>query len=61
MVMNVGAFFNSCAFVIVTYDITRRETFENVHRYFEHTSYSCRNPFLIKVLVGCKSDLSDKR
>ena len=61
LALNVGAFFNSCAFVLFTYDITRRETFENVPRYVEHTKYSCRNPYLLKVLVGCKSDLSGKR
>ncbi len=58
MVLNVGAFFSSCAFILFVYDITRRDTFENVHKYLEHTKYSCRNPYLKKVLVGCKSDLS---
>ena len=59
--MNLGSYYHSCAFILYTNDITRRETFENVPKYDSHMSYSCKNPYLIKVLVGCKSDLQEQR
>jgi GTPase SAR1 family protein len=59
--MNLGSYYQSCAFVLFTYDITQEESLLNIKDHVEHMTVMCKNPFLIRVLVGCKSDEGDKR
>eukprot|EP01125_Pyxidicula_operculata_P008873 TRINITY_DN293_c0_g2_i1.p1 TRINITY_DN293_c0_g2~~TRINITY_DN293_c0_g2_i1.p1 ORF type:complete len:202 (+),score=32.08 TRINITY_DN293_c0_g2_i1:346-951(+) len=46
--------------VVIVYDVTDRESFQNVTRWFQEIGrYACDN--VLKILVGNKSDLEDER
>eukprot|EP01031_Cornospumella_fuschlensis_P025655 gene25655-30986_t len=49
----------ACA-AILMYDITRRETFTNLHRWLEEAKHNS-NPDMVIMLVGNKTDLQHKR
>ena len=59
--MNLGSYYQSCSFVLFTYDITSAESFAGVKYFVDHMSVMCKNPFLVKVMVGCKSDRGGDR
>ncbi len=53
-------FHNSACFMIM-YDITRKSTFDHVEKWLAFIQDISSNPQAIKILIGCKCDLSDQR
>jgi small GTP-binding protein len=46
---------------LLVYDVTRRESFENLTRWLAEARQNSANPDLVLMLVGNKADLEDKR
>lgn len=46
--------------VLLVYDITKRETFENIKRWEDHLNYYLDTNSVVKMLVGNKIDLNDR-
>lgn len=53
------SYYRSAAGALLVYDVTNRESFQNVHKWLEE----CRehgNPLMTIILIGNKVDLEDK-
>ena len=46
---------------VLVYDITRKETFQNLPRWLREAEENTNNPQLVTILVGNKADLTDRR
>jgi len=55
-----GAYYKGCKGAFVVYDITRKETFENVEKWINDLKVSA-DPKLNIILIGNKCDLEEKR
>ncbi|KAL7062343.1 hypothetical protein AAHC03_01654 [Spirometra sp. Aus1] len=47
--------------VLLVYDITKKETFDNIKRWEDHLNYYSGTSNIVKMLVGNKIDLDDRR
>lgn len=55
-----SAYYRNAAAVLLVYDITNKESFVNIHKWFKDANKYC-SVNVICALVGNKSDLSDSR
>lgn len=55
------SYYRGSAVAILVYDITKRDSFENIPKWLQEVKNSCDNPNLGLVLVGNKSDLKEER
>ena len=49
-------YFRRAHCALVVYDVTRRETFENLEKYIHKLDENCPED-TVKLLIGCKTDL----
>jgi GTPase SAR1 family protein len=57
-----GLYYHGAHAVIIAYDVTNRNTFENIERWNDKFDDRDKEGVeTVKVLVGCKSDLDDLR
>lgn len=56
------SFYNTSSVILLVFDITRKTTFDNLEMYLKDiVSFSNNNPNTKFILVGTKSDLSEKK
>uniref|UniRef100_A0A5K3ET62 Ras-related protein Rab-18 n=1 Tax=Mesocestoides corti TaxID=53468 RepID=A0A5K3ET62_MESCO len=53
-------FYRNAEGVLLVYDVTNRESFENIKNWDDNVSYYTNNPGIIKMLVGNKIDLMER-
>ena len=55
------SYYRGATVAVVVFDITCYETFKDINKWFEEISYMMSNDKSVVILVGNKSDLSNKR
>ncbi|KAM7541067.1 hypothetical protein Aperf_G00000043524 [Anoplocephala perfoliata] len=53
-------FYRNAEGVLLVYDVTNRDSFENIKMWDENVGYYANNPSIIKMLVGNKIDLVER-
>ncbi|KAH9286666.1 Ras-related protein Rab-18 [Echinococcus granulosus] len=53
-------FYRNAEGVLLVYDVTRRESFDDIKSWDENVEYYTNNPNVVKMLVGNKIDLVDR-
>lgn len=56
-----SAYYNGAHGAIIVYDISKRETFDNVENWLKEIKTHLNPEDTVQMLIGNKSDLSDKR
>jgi small GTP-binding protein len=56
-----ATFFRGAQGVLLVYDVTRRESFENIHKWMQCVVTSSGGEGMEKLLIGNKSDLEEQR
>jgi Ras-related protein Rab-18 len=63
----IKSYFNAANVIIVAFDLTNRESFDDVRTYwrelsgFDNNNHNKYSPWALGCLVGCKSDLTKER